>query len=60
MSANDPRIHVGLGALKAVDELVVRWPSGVVDRMKSPELQEMLVVEETKGFSVRPEPRKTK
>jgi hypothetical protein len=27
-SANDPRVHVGLGALAAASEVVVQWPSG--------------------------------
>lgn len=28
LSANDPRLHFGLGDAKAVDRVVVRWPSG--------------------------------
>ncbi len=31
-SANDPRIHFGLGAAAKVDGMEVRWPSGHVDR----------------------------
>src|SRR5690606_8398954 len=27
-AANDPRVHVGLGAAKRVDEVRVRWPDG--------------------------------
>src|SRR5688500_10548616 len=51
MAASDPRIHIGLGTAQAVDELVVRWPSGRVDQIKKPQLRKILVVEETKGFS---------
>lgn len=29
-SASDPRIHVGLGAARSVDELKITWPSGRV------------------------------
>ena len=29
---NEPVIHFGLGTAEVVDSLVVRWPSGVVDR----------------------------
>ncbi len=31
-SANDPRIHLGLGDAAKVDRLEIRWPSGQVDR----------------------------
>jgi enediyne biosynthesis protein E4 len=53
MAANDPRIHIGLGAAEVVDELVVRWPHGGDDRMKRPQLRRFMVVDETKGFSVK-------
>ena len=32
LSAGDPRVHLGLGAAEQVDELVVRWPRGGVQR----------------------------
>ena len=28
-SSSDPRAHFGLGAVDAVDRLVVRWPDGL-------------------------------
>ncbi len=31
-SANDPRLHFGLGTSRSVDSVEVRWPSGRVDR----------------------------
>ena len=31
-SANSPRMHFGLGEVQKLDEVVVRWPSGQVDR----------------------------
>jgi hypothetical protein len=40
--------------LKAVDELVVRWPSGVVDRIRKPPLRQIFIVQETEGFSISP------
>lgn len=31
-SANDPRIHIGLGSARRVESIEVRWPSGQIDR----------------------------
>jgi hypothetical protein len=31
-SANDPRLHFGLGTAAQVESVEVRWPSGRVDR----------------------------
>jgi hypothetical protein len=31
-SANDPRLHFGLGTAGRIGEIEVRWPSGRVDR----------------------------
>jgi tetratricopeptide (TPR) repeat protein len=35
MSASDPRLHFGLGAVECVDVVEVAWPSGRVDRFKN-------------------------
>jgi tetratricopeptide (TPR) repeat protein len=32
-SASDPRLHFGLGAAGEVDDLEIRWPSGLVQRL---------------------------
>jgi hypothetical protein len=32
LAANDPRVHVGLGALTRVDAITVRWPDGTRER----------------------------
>jgi hypothetical protein len=34
LSANDPRLHFGLGESDCVDEIEVRWPSGRIDRWR--------------------------
>jgi tetratricopeptide (TPR) repeat protein len=31
-SANDPRVHFGLGASQRIESVEVRWPSGKIDR----------------------------
>ena len=31
-SANDPRLHFGLGSAVKVDQVEVRWPTGMIDR----------------------------
>jgi len=31
-SANDPRLHFGLGACDRVESVEIRWPSGKIDR----------------------------
>jgi hypothetical protein len=33
LSANDPRLTVGVGAARTVDALTVRWPSGAVSKL---------------------------
>jgi hypothetical protein len=36
LSANDPRLLIGLGTAKFVDRLEIRWPSGQVQRLEGP------------------------
>ncbi|MGA2652543.1 MAG: CRTAC1 family protein [Terracidiphilus sp.] len=45
-SANDLRIHFGLGDAKKVDLLEIRWPSGIVDTLKDLEVNRLHVVQE--------------
>jgi hypothetical protein len=45
-SANDLRIHFGLGEAKKVDLLEIRWPSGVVDTLKDLDVNRLYVVQE--------------
>jgi hypothetical protein len=32
-SASDPRLHFGLGSAQVVDDVEIRWPSGLVPRL---------------------------
>ncbi len=49
---SSPRLHFGLGNLKAVDEVSIRWPDGETTVLKSPQLNRIVRVEQP------PAPRK--
>jgi len=46
MSANDPRLTVGVGAAGSVDKLTVRWPSGAVGELKGLEVDRSYTIVE--------------
>jgi hypothetical protein len=46
MSSSDKRVHFGLGAEKAIQSLEIRWPSGVVQTLKGPKVDQILTVTE--------------
>jgi hypothetical protein len=46
LSANDPRIIVGLGAAASVRKVEVSWPSGSVQTITEPQLDRYLVINE--------------
>ena len=39
LSANDPRVLIGLGAIPEIDSLIVHWPDGNRERFPSPPLR---------------------
>ena len=45
LSANDPRLHFGLGEARRIDRVEVRWPSGRVDEYRD--------LEADKGYRLR-------
>ncbi len=47
-SASDPRVHFGLGASAAVEELEIRWPNGSVQLLKNVKVNQYLTVREGK------------
>jgi enediyne biosynthesis protein E4 len=49
LSQSDLRAHFGLGAAETVSELEVRWPSGVVDRLRDVRGRQVVTVEEGRG-----------
>ena len=44
------RLHFGLGETEKIDEIEVRWPSGMVDRLSNVTADQRIVVEEGKGL----------
>jgi enediyne biosynthesis protein E4 len=50
ISQNDLRLHFGLGSSAVIDEIVVRWPSGTVDRMRRVPADRIITVEEGRGW----------
>lgn len=48
LSANDPRILVGLGAATSVAKVEIKWPSGTLQTVSSPEIDRYLVITEPK------------
>jgi len=48
-SANDPRVHFGLGADDSVKLLEITWPSGVVQRIENIPADRILKVKESTG-----------
>ncbi|HWT66539.1 MAG TPA: CRTAC1 family protein [Terracidiphilus sp.] len=46
MSSSDRRVHFGLGAEAKIEAVEIRWPSGIVQRIKHPAVDQILRVEE--------------
>lgn len=50
ISQNDLRLHFGLGRVRKLDLIEVRWPLGLVESFKNVEANQLLVLEEGKGI----------
>jgi hypothetical protein len=46
LSANDPRIHFGLGSAAKIDKLTITWPSGACQTIENPPIDQILTIEE--------------
>jgi hypothetical protein len=46
MSSSDRRAHFGLGTETKIDYVEIRWPSGIVQRIDHPAVDQILKVEE--------------
>ena len=51
LSSNDMRLHFGLGDATRVDGVEIHWPSGAVDNLKLPDVDQIYTVEERKGIT---------
>jgi hypothetical protein len=56
-SAQDPRLHFGLGKYSIVDALEILWPSGAVTKLAKIQADRIIAIEEGKGFVERKFPR---
>jgi hypothetical protein len=46
LSANDPRVHFGLGTAAKIDRLTIVWPSGIKQVVMNPPVDRVITVEE--------------
>ncbi len=46
LTANPREVHFGLGSREHVDEIEIRWPSGVIDRLGDVSADQLIVVNE--------------
>jgi hypothetical protein len=56
-SAQDPRLHFGLGEHTQVDSVEIIWPSKEVTKLEKPKSDQVLTVKEGTGIVERPFPR---
>lgn len=56
LSSSDPRLTFGIGANTLADSILVRWPSGTVDRIGPEKACQELTIEEGRGIVSRYEP----
>jgi hypothetical protein len=46
LSANDPRVLVGLGNVAQVEAVRVRWPDGTVRELKAPSVDRYITIKQ--------------
>jgi hypothetical protein len=49
LSHNDSRMHFGLGKRPKVDEVIIKWPSGIIQRLKDLRVNQILKVVEPRS-----------
>jgi hypothetical protein len=56
-SAQDPRLHFGLGGRSTVDAIEVIWPSGAITNLEKLKSDQIITIKEGVGLVKRPFPR---
>ncbi len=56
-SAQDPRLHFGLGGRRIIDSLQIDWPSGATTKLEAIPADQIISVKEGIGLVQRPFPR---
>jgi hypothetical protein len=56
-SAQDPRLHFGLGQRTTVDSIEITWPSGMTTKLANVKADQTIAVKEGVGIVERPFPR---
>ncbi len=49
LSSNDPRVHFGLGDADTIDAVEIHWPSGAVEKVLIPAVDQIYTITEGKG-----------
>ena len=56
-SAQDPRLHFGLGQRSKIDAVEISWPSGILTKLSNLKSDQIVAVEEGTGIVERQFPR---
>ena len=56
-SAQDPRLHFGLGQCSSAESIEILWPSGSVTKLANIKADQIITVKEGAGIVERPFPR---
>ena len=56
-SAQDPRLHFGLGQRFRIDAVEITWPGGMVTKLSNLKSDQIVAVKEGRGIVERPFPR---
>ncbi len=57
-SNNDMRVHFGLGSIKAIDSLEIRWPSGLFEKFGNLAVDKIHTLKEGAGSPIKPSSQK--